>query len=74
MCDPGAHAGADVQTQDVQSESPRLSEDVSVPEVAEDGRSSRSGGSASVCVSNLFISIFSDRCRMVHHREKSSEP
>lgn len=42
VCYPGAHAGADVQTQDVQSESQRLPEDVSVSEVAEDGRSSRS--------------------------------
>lgn len=41
MCDFGAHAGADVQTQDVQFEPQRLPEDLPLPEVAKNGRTSR---------------------------------
>lgn len=41
MCDFGAHAGADVQTQDVQFEPQRLLEDLPLPEVATNGSTSR---------------------------------
>lgn len=37
VCDFGAHAGADVQTQDLQPQPQRLPQDLSVPEMAEDG-------------------------------------
>lgn len=43
MCDIGAHARVDVQTQDLQLESQRLPEDLPLPEVAENGGTSRSG-------------------------------
>lgn len=41
MCDIGADAGVDVQTQDLQFESKRLSENLSFPEMAKDGSASR---------------------------------
>jgi len=41
VCDPGAHAGADVQTQDVQPQPQRLPQDLSLPEMAEDGGTTR---------------------------------
>lgn len=37
MCNTGANAGTDVETQNLQPQSPRLPEDLSVSEVAADG-------------------------------------
>lgn len=37
VCYSGAHAGADVQTQDIQSQPQRLPQDLPLPEMAEDG-------------------------------------
>lgn len=46
LCPPavrdfGAHAGADVQTQDLQPQPQRLPQDLSLPEMAEDGGTAR---------------------------------
>lgn len=41
VCDLGAHAGADVQTQDLQPQSQRLPQDLPLPEMAEDGGTAR---------------------------------
>lgn len=41
MCDFGADAGVDVQTQDLQLKPQRLSEDLSFSKVAKDGSTSR---------------------------------
>lgn len=41
VCDPRTHAGAHVQTQDVQPQPQRLSEDVPVSEMAAHGGTSR---------------------------------
>ena len=41
LCHLGAHAGADVQTQDVQPQPPGLPEDLPLPEVAAHGGSPR---------------------------------
>lgn len=41
MCDSRAHAGADVQTQDIQPQPQRLPQDLPLPEMAEDGGPTR---------------------------------
>lgn len=41
VCDSGAHAGADVQTQDVQPQPQGLPQDLPLPEMAEDGGTTR---------------------------------
>lgn len=41
MCDIGADAGVDVQAQDLQLESKRLSENLPFPKVAKDGSAPR---------------------------------
>lgn len=41
VCHPGAHAGAHVKTQDLQPQPPGLSQDMSVPKMAENGSSTR---------------------------------
>ena len=41
LCHPGAHAGADVPAQNLQPQPQRLPEDVPLPEVAEDGGTTR---------------------------------
>lgn len=41
VCDSGAHAGADVQTQDIQPQPQRLPQNLPLPEMAEDGGTAR---------------------------------
>lgn len=41
VCDSWAHAGADVQTQDIQPQPQRLPQDLPLPEMAEDGGAAR---------------------------------
>lgn len=41
VCNPGAHAGAHVPAQDLQPQPPGLSQDLPVPEMAENGGSTR---------------------------------
>lgn len=41
VCDFGAHAGVDVQTQDIQPQPQRLPQDLPLPEMAEDGGTTR---------------------------------
>lgn len=41
VCDFGAHAGADVQTQDIQPQPQGLPQDLPLPEMAEDGGTTR---------------------------------
>lgn len=41
VCHPGAHAGAHVKAQDLQPQPPGLSEDMSIPEMAENGSPTR---------------------------------
>lgn len=64
MCDIGAHAGVDVQTQDLQLESQRLPKDLPLPEVAENGGTSRSGPRLSL----------STRCCKKHYFVGHSDP
>lgn len=41
VCYPGAHAGTHVKAQDLQPQPPRLSQDMPIPKMAENGSSTR---------------------------------